>query len=182
MKIHRARRKQAHPDYGLTRLVDGKYRAWWIRFYERRKIKAQKIFCDFKYGGATRAKIEAIKWRDKTMVGIKRKAPLKRGRKPSLFHPRNRTGIAGVQFCDRWCYVGENRYRQMRWVALWREAGKFKSKSFSARRYGYRGAYLWAVHERAKRLGVKVNLHRLITPPPPASTRNWLELHKCMDQ
>ena len=176
----RTRRKQAHPDYGLTRLVDGNYRAWWVRFYEHRKIKAHKIFCDSKYGGHEHAKAAAKKWRDETGVGLKREAPLKRGRKPSLFHPRNRTGIAGVQFQDRWQYVGEYRYRLMRWVALWREAGKFKSRSFSARKYGYRGAYLWAVRERAQRLDVKLNVHRLITPPPPARSRTWLEINKCL--
>ena len=169
--------------YGLTRLEhQGKYLAWWVRLYERGKIKAHKVFCDSKYGGTARAKAEAIKWRDKTMADLQREAPLKCGPKPSLFHSRNRTGIAGVQMRDRWNTVGEYSYRSVSWVALWRENNRWRSKAFSARRYGYRGAYLWAVRERAKRIGVKVNLHRLITPPPRASTRNWLELHKCMER
>lgn len=171
-------RKPSDPMFGITRLDYKRSRGWWVRLYEG-TLCHSKLFSDRSHGGRISALIAAKAWRDKTLREIDKRGRARRkpGRVPSLEHPRNTSGVAGVQRhtkdrgTDRQCVV---------WTAIWFSEGRRRSKSFSVRRYGYRGAYLWAAYVRARALHQKIDLRRLVTPPPPASLRPWLDHHDCL--
>lgn len=171
-------RSPGDPRYGITRLDYAHSRGWWVRLYEGSRCHST-LFSDGRHGGHVSALVAAKKWRDKTLRAINRRGRVRRkpGRVSSLEHPRNITGVAGVQRnvsnpgSERQCVI---------WTAVWFSQGKRRSKSFSVLRYGYRGAFLWAAYVRAREIGKEIDLRRLVTPPPPAHLRVWLDHHDCL--
>jgi hypothetical protein len=165
--------------YGITRLDYKRSGGWWVRLYEGTRCHS-KLFSDGNHGGLVSARIAAKAWRDKTLRAINKRGRVrgKPGRVPSLEHPRNVSGVAGVQLNNK-----KDRRTECQcvvWTAIWFADGRRRSKSFSVRRYGYRGAYLWAAYVRARALDQEIDLRRLVTPPPPANLRPWLEHHDCL--
>lgn len=167
-----------HPDYGITR-VDHRYtHGWWVRLYDGEKYHP-RLFSDGRHGGRARAHREANRWRDQTLRELQAAGRLLRpgGRRASLSHPRNRTGVAGVQLEIKQKGTPQ---QTVVWTAIEIRAGRRRTRSFSACRYGYRGAYLWAVYTRAKMLNEEIDLRRLITPPSSPELQQWLAQHGCL--
>ena len=145
-----------------------------MRLYER-KDYYPKAFSDSVHGGKHKALQAAKAWRDEVLAGIEERGQhrRKRGREPTLFSGRSPSGVDGVKLRH---HIDSQGRRAVSWAAEWSDKPfKRTIRTFSVRKYGYRGAFLWAVYYRAKAIGKEVDLRKLVMPPPPAGLREWMD-------
>lgn len=139
---------------------------WWVRFYKRDSKHTptlQARFYDHDYGGSGNALRAAIKWRDEHAEQFRDIRP---GREPSLQTGWNTTtGVSGISIIRR-----EGRAPQ--WQVTWSgPPGAKSSKSFSMKKWGYRGGWRLALRMRAKMLGKATP--RTSPPEPPDWLIEW---------
>ena len=174
-------RKPGDPLFGITRIDSGGIHCWYVRLYEGQDCHS-KTFSDGRYGGKRKALRAAKAWRDEVLAGIEARGVQRRqrGRAPTLFSGRSSSGVDGVKLRH---HIDPRGYRAVSWAAEWHDRPYHRvTRTFSVRKYGYRGAFLWAAYTRAKAIGEEIDLRKLITPPPPDDLRGWLDAYGLLRQ
>ena len=152
----RRTRKPAKPHrariYGLTRIDHGRSRthAWHVTITRQRRTFS-RYFSDGVCGGKRAALKAALRYRDEV---IAQHAPLSRRDYANVKRRNNRSGVPGV------CKSAKPRSRfgkrvlEWFWIGYWtpEPGGAYWRKSFSAKKYGEKGAVRLAVAARRQGL------------------------------
>lgn len=130
--------------YAIAHLQAERGTWYWAVHFRRRGKLYHKRFYEPKHGGSGKALAAAIAWRDQQLATAK---VLTYREFHEQVRSNNRSGVAGVHF------LKTERQRGGFWQAMLKlPRGKRISKTFSVRRFGYRGAFERAVAARAKML------------------------------
>ncbi len=173
-------RKPTDPDYGLTLLAYG----WWVRLCERvgeQRVVHQRSFPARDHGGMRGAKRAARTWRDQLLARLPQQAR-RNGRVPTLRPLRpSRAGLAGVQLVVK-RQQGRTDPYFVAWATVVWDQNRRSTQHYNVRKYGWRGAYLWAAYYRGRAVDEPLTLdalRALRSPSAPAELRIWLETHGC---
>jgi hypothetical protein len=164
--------------YAISRLKAALNAWYWVVHLRRRGKRYYRRFHDLKYGGSKKALTAAIAWRDEKLAQTKTFTIRE-------FHQQirsnNTSGVPGVHF-----HVTVRQPHGFWQATIKVRSGKVKSKTFSVRRFGARGAFQRAVATRRKMLEMvddrpylySATAKRLAqraaraSPGPPASHRS----------
>jgi hypothetical protein len=150
----------------ITRIDSRNTHGWYVRIYRKgsRDPVSSKLFSDLKCNGNLVAYKLATKWRD---AEIEKHGIKKITTSAHVREKRSKTGVVGVCFSRD---VMENTTR----VYCRAQAtlnGVFHSKSWSIRKWGYKGAWSKAVNYRYNLTGV--NNVPLEPPKPVRWIKEW---------
>lgn len=113
---------------------------YWAVLFSRKGKLHYKSFYDTRRGGSTKALADAVAWRDEQLASV---AVLSKRDFCQLTRTSNHSGVPGVHF-----FLARNQ-PQGSWAArLKTPDGKERTKTFSVKKYGERGAFKMAVTAR----------------------------------
>jgi len=147
-------RKQSKPHHMAKHIYridhDRSHTHSWLVTIQRRGRIYHRHFTDSVYGGKSKALDSAKVYRDALIARLR---PLTRPERCRIRKKNNRSGISGVTRIDaKETNRGRVIHRQY-WLAQWPiGGGKAKTKKFSIKRFGERGAFQRALRARRQAL------------------------------